>query len=120
MNATIMHHILPPVWEIGAEKVTLSEDTEVLGVTFDAKLDSCKHVKNRVRKCHQGVLKLSKIGLNSDVKAFLWNSIGCPLLSYGMESLSLSNTNIKILKTTQGNIIKRIMGWINGLTTANF
>ena len=42
-------HILPPVWEIGAEKVTLSEDTEVLGVTFDTKLYSSKHVKKRVR-----------------------------------------------------------------------
>ena len=109
-------HTIPPVWEIGNENVGLSEDTEVLGVTFDCKLDSNKHVKNRVRKCHQGIYKMSNIGLsypglNSDVKAFLWNTIGCPLLSYGMESIALSNSDIKILKTTQGNIIKRLNGF---------
>ena len=55
-------------------------------------------------------LGLSYPGLNSDVKAFLWKSIGCPLISYGMESIAISNSDIKILKTTQGNIIKRVMG----------
>ena len=40
----------------------------------------------------------------------MWKSIGSPLLSYGMESLSLSSTDLKVLKTTQGNIIKRVMG----------
>ena len=50
------------------------------------------------------------MGLNSDVKAFLWNTMGCPILVYGMESINLSKQDIKQLKTTQGNIIKRIMG----------
>ena len=53
---------------------------------------------------------LSYPGLNSEVKAFLWNSIGCPILLYGMESIAISAKDIKSLKTTQGNIIKRIMG----------
>ena len=55
-------------------------------------------------------LGLSYPGLNSDVKAFLWNSICCPILEYGMESIMISQSDIKALKTTQGNIIKRIMG----------
>ena len=81
-------------------KVRLSEDTEVQDITFDSKLDSNKHVKNRIRKCHQGIYKLSSLGLsypglNSDVKAFLWKSIGCPLISYGMESIAISNSDIK-------------------------
>lgn len=37
-------------------------------------------------------------GLKSDVNAFLWNSIGCPILTYGMESIALSGTNIRTLK----------------------
>ena len=53
---------------------------------------------------------LSYPGLDSDVKAYLWKSIGGPLLTYGMESIALSNNDIKLLKTTQGNIIKRVMG----------
>ena len=48
--------------------------------------------------------------LNSDVKAFLWNTIGCPILAYGMESIDLSESGIKQLKTQQGNTIKRVMG----------
>ena len=47
--------------------------------------------------------------LNSDVKAFLWNTIGSPILTYGIEALDLSQSDIKYLKTTLGNIIKRVM-----------
>ena len=106
---------ITPIWEIGKLKVGLSENTDVLGVAFDSTLDSNKHVKNRVRKCQQGTFGITSIGLSypgldSDVKAFLWKSIGSPLLAYGMESLALSNGDLKVLKTTQGNIIKRIMG----------
>ena len=105
----------PPLWTLGDTQVELSEDAVVLGVTFTSSLHSAPHVKSRIRKCQQGMFKLSSMGLsypglNSDVKAFLWNSIGSPILTYGMESIQLSKSNIKELKTTQGNIIKRVMG----------
>ena len=107
--------IKPPVWTLGDSVVGLSDDTTVLGVNFTSTLNSNMHIRSRTRKCQQGMFKLSSMGvsypgLNSDVKAFLWNSIGCPILTYGMESLTLSDTDIKGLKTSQGNIIKRIMG----------
>ena len=108
-------HIKPPVWTLGNSQVGLSEEALVLGVTFNSTLSSNKHVKNRMRKCQQSMfamttMGLSYPGLNSDVKAFLWNSIGCPILLYGMESISISEKDLKSLKTTQGNIIKRIVG----------
>ena len=53
---------------------------------------------------------LSYPGLNSDVKAYLWKSICCPTLAYGMESIMLSQKELKELKTAQCNIIKRVMG----------
>ena len=53
---------------------------------------------------------MSYTGLSSDVKAFLWNTIGCPILAYGMESIDLSESDIKHLKTMQENTIKRVMG----------
>ena len=46
----------------------------------------------------------------SEVKAFLWNSIGNPILLYGMEAIATNKSDIKVLRTTQGNIIKRITG----------
>ena len=53
---------------------------------------------------------MSYPGLNSDVKAFLWNTIGCPILAYGMESIDLSESDIKQLKTLQVNTLKIVMG----------
>ena len=49
-------------------------------------------------------------GLNSDVKAFLWSTIGCHIHAYGMEFIDLSESDIKQLKTLQGNTIQRVMG----------
>ena len=54
--------------------------------------------------------EMSYTGLSSDVQAFLWNTIGCPILAYGMESIDLSDSDIKHLKTVQGNTIKRVLG----------
>ena len=108
-------HIEPPIWRIGNSQVGLSDEALVLGVTFTNTLKSSNHVQNRIRKCNQGMFAMSSMGLsypglNSDVKAFLWNTIGCPILTYGMESIALSCSDIQSLKTTQGNIIKRITG----------
>ena len=105
----------PPVWLLGDTQVGLSEDASVLGVTFTSSMSYGTHVKNRIRKCQQGIFGLTSMGLsypglNSDVKAFLWNTIGSPTLIYGMESISLSKSDFKNLKTTQGNIIKRFIG----------
>ena len=53
---------------------------------------------------------MSYTGLRSDVKAFQWITIGCPILEYGMESIDLSESDIKHLKTMQGNTMGRVMG----------
>ena len=49
-------HTISPTWKIDNAEVGLSEETEILGVTFNSTLDSSKHVTNRVRKCQQGTL----------------------------------------------------------------
>ena len=108
-------HAKPPVWKIGDAEVGLTEDALVLGVTFTSELSSDKHIRNRVRKCQQSMFGMASIGLsypglNSEVKAFLWNSIGNPILLYGMEAIATNKSDMEVLKTTQGNIIKRITG----------
>ena len=105
----------PPVWTIGDAEVGLTDNAVMLGVTFTPELNSKTHVRNRIRKCQQSMFGMTSIGLsypglNSDVKAFLYNSIGNPTLLYGMESIGMSKNDMSTLKTTQGNIIKRIMG----------
>ena len=108
-------HIKPPTWTLGNTQICLSNDTNILGVTFNSKLTSINHVNNRIRKCQQGMFKMASMGvsypgLNSDVKAFLWNTLGAPILAYGMESIALPQGDLKQLKSTQGTIIKRIIG----------
>ena len=105
----------PPVRTIGDSEVGLSDEAPILGVTFTSDSSSERHVKNRVRKCQQSMFGMASIGLSypglsSEVKAFLWNSIGNPILLYGMESIGITKNELNILKTTQGNIIKRVMG----------
>ena len=53
---------------------------------------------------------MSYPGLNSDAKAFLWNTIGYPILAYDMESIDLLECVIKHLNSMQGNTIKRVTG----------
>ena len=50
------------------------------------------------------------IWYNSGVKAFLCNTIGCPILAYGMEFINLSESNIKQQRTMQGNTRKIVIG----------
>ena len=108
-------HTTSPKWILGDSIIHLSRETNILGVTFNSQLSSVDHTKNRTKKCRQGMFKLASFGmsytgLSSDVKAFLWNTIGCPILAYGMESIDLSDSDIKHLKTVQGNTIKRVLG----------
>ena len=85
-------HKITPMWEIGKLRVSLSENTDVLGIAFDSTLDANKHVKNRVKKYQQGnfgmtSMGLSYPGLDSDVKAFFVEK-HCPsftIIWYGID-----------------------------------
>ena len=49
-------------------------------------------------------------GLNSASKAHLYNLISLPTLSYGLESINISDTCMKRLDSTQGGIMKQVCG----------
>ena len=62
---------------------------------------------------------MSYQGINSDVKALLWNTISCPILAYGMKYTRLSEIDLQstllthfILKGTpiKGTLLDRIVG----------
>ena len=97
------------------ETVKLSDETTILGVNFTNDLKAGSHIKNRIRACNQSVFKFSTSGalypgLNCKVKTHLWNTINCPVLSYGLETIHISNADLEELKTTQGTVIKRGLG----------
>ena len=49
-------------------------------------------------------------GLSSDVKTYLWNKAGIPILVYGMTCLNLSKINFCDLESAQGSIFKHVFG----------
>ena len=105
----------PPTWTLDGETVKLSDETTILGVNFMNDMRAESHIKNRIRACNQSVFKFTTSGalypgLNCKVKTHLWNTINCPVLSYGLETIHISNADLEELKTTQGTVIKRGLG----------
>jgi hypothetical protein len=104
-----------PTWHLDGGTICLSEDIDVLGVSFDNKMKFQKHVSNRNQSCRKSIYRLTSLGmsypgLNSKVKSYLWKAVGSPTLLYGMESVFISKSNIKDIMTCEGNTIKRVMG----------
>lgn len=96
-------------------EVTLKSNIEILGVSYESAGSFTSHVNNRISACRKSMFKLSAIGfqypgLHCTVKSYLWKTVGSPTLLYGMECISLTQSDINLLKTTQGNIIKNVMG----------
>jgi hypothetical protein len=104
-----------PQWSIGQEKISTEPETEILGVTFDSSLKYSTHVEKRITACRRRIYGLSSVGmcypgLSSEVKAYIWNTVGAPMILYGMESVPLSSADLKQLQSAQGSIVKRVMG----------
>ena len=105
----------PPTWTLDGETIKLSDETTILGVNFTMDLKAQSHIKNRIRACNQSAFKLSTAGalypgLNCEVKTHIWNTINCPVLTYGLEAIHISNTELEELKSAQGTTVKRGLG----------
>jgi hypothetical protein len=105
-----------PLWRLGDSQLTTESDVGILGVTFNERLKSRLHVDNRVCACRRRMYGLTSIGmsypgLGADVKTYLWNSIGGPTMTYGLESISLTSADENALLSAQGTIIKKSIGF---------
>ena len=106
---------IPPTWKLDNETINLSDETTILGVNFTTDLKARSHIKNRIRACNQSAFKFSSAGalypgLNCDIKTHIWNTINCPVLTYGLETIHISKTELEDLKSAQGSTIKRGLG----------
>ncbi|CAL4133541.1 unnamed protein product, partial [Meganyctiphanes norvegica] len=104
-----------PTWQLDGQTINLSEDTTILGVNLTNNLKAKPHIKNRIRACNQSVFKLTTAGLsypglNCEVKTHIWNTVNCPVLTYGLETLHITNSEMGDLKSAQGSIVKRGLG----------
>ena len=104
-----------PRWKIGDSDIMCEDSVEILGVTIENDLCYSRHVQKRITSCRQRMYGLTSVGMSypglaSETKSYLWNSIGAPMITYGMESVNLTNANLKQLRSVQGSIIKSVMG----------
>jgi hypothetical protein len=104
-----------PVWYIGKDKLDTVSEVELLGVTIDTKGSYDKHISKRTSVCRRSMFRLSPYGmsypgLHASVKSYLWKSIGAPTLLYGTDCIPLSSNNVKDLVSTQGSIVKNVLG----------
>ena len=87
----------------------------LFGVTFSNNYSFSQHIDNRVRKYRQSYCSLPNSGLSypgatTDVKRYMWNSICVPVLTYGMESITINKKDMQQLETLQGNLVKQCLG----------
>ena len=104
-----------PTWLLGDRPIDNVDSLEVLGVVLDNVGSCLPHINKRAQKCRQSYFGLVPHGLNypglqSNVKAYIWNSVCRPTLLYGLESLYLDAASIRHLESLQGSLTKRMNG----------
>ena len=101
---------------LGNNTIDNVDELEILGTIFSSKLNPLCNINKRTNSCRQSMYALAESGccypgLSSEVKIHLWNSIGQPVLTAGLETLSLNQSHINTLENTQGSFIKRMLGF---------
>lgn len=104
-----------PTWSLDGDPIENVDGMEVLGVHFSANLSSSSHLEERMTKCRRAYFSLGEIGMTNhrvtpDVKSHLWRTICSPTLSYGIECLNISPTELKRLESFQGTLVKNCIG----------
>ena len=91
---------------------------DVLGVKFNSSVNSNDHILQRIRTCQRSMFSVQELGmtypgLSTEVKAYIWNTMCLPTLTYGCAALNVSNYNVDALSSCQGKCIKRSLGLSN-------
>jgi hypothetical protein len=105
----------PPKFYLNSCEISPKSTMEILGVSFDSSQKYNSHVQNRISASRKSMYKLASVGfqypgLQTNVKAYLWKSVCSPTMLYAMDCIPLSGSDIKMLKSSQGTIIKNVMG----------
>ena len=110
-------HILDSqtTWLLGDRPIDNVDNLEVLGVVLDNVGSCLPHTNKRIQKSRQSYFGLVPLGLNypglqSNVKAYIWNLVCRPTLLYGLESIHLDPASIRQLESLQGSLVKRMNG----------
>jgi hypothetical protein len=105
-----------PKFYLNSDEIFTKSTMEILGINFDSSGKYSTHVQNRISASRRSMYKLSSVGfqypgLHASGKSYLWKSVCSPTMLYGMDCIPLSATDIALLKSTQGTIIKKCHGY---------
>ena len=104
-----------PRWRLGSKTMENEITLEMLGVIFSSDGHSNPHVNSRIMKCRRSLYRLigcgmSFPGFNVDIKKYIWDSVCVSTLKYGLETMYLSNTQIRKLESLLGTLWKSSLG----------
>ena len=103
-----------PVWTLGGEELHCVNSMKYLGAGL-AKDSGSSHVNDRIKSAYRSFYALQNAGLyfggSSPAVATHVFSMGVQtVLLYGCEAISLNKKCLKQLSTTQGNLVKAMLG----------
>ena len=104
-----------PKWFLNNVAIENVCKLEILGVHFSNVNGDKNHVENRTTKFRNSFYSLRDVGLaypgcDSNVKAYLFKTMCQPVLTYGLDALSISKASLNNLETVQGNLVKQALG----------
>ena len=104
-----------PEWRMQGGILENVDKLEILGNVFNRAGSSSDHVAKRSQKCKQSFYSLSPAGMlypgsGADVQSYLFKRICQPTLTYGLDCMTLSNSDLKKVDSEQGKLIKQSLG----------
>jgi len=103
------------IFKLGDIIIQRVKETRYLGYQISESSNNLAHVKIRIQKAYTAANMLRTLGLttcNLDVstRGFMYKVFIRPLLYYGLDNIVLNNTEIDLIKRTEGNIVKSLIG----------
>ena len=104
--------VVEPSWYLKGCLVENVSEMDLLGVTFHCNGTITAHVDNCINNCRGSFYGLSSSGmcypgLSSEAKSYIWKTVCCPVLTYGLE-INWNRCRVDALKRLSGFLNDRI------------
>jgi hypothetical protein len=96
------------------ERIVKSNSIKYLGVMVNSNFENIEHIEKRRKAVYASMTNLITTGIlnnemNVHTKLKMFKIYLKPLLYYGVESINISENEIKILTRIEGNVIKQLL-----------
>ena len=103
-----------PQWKLNDTILSENDHVKYLGVILSHTKGN-KHVEYRINSCRKAYYALQGIGLgnntcNADTVSYIWSTAIRPVLTYGLQCISLSKQALQNLEKTQAKLLKTSLG----------